>query len=218
MSDVVILLPGDFDETNEKFEVTRKQASECNLIKSMLEEDDGQEVPEIPLHEVQTSMMEKLIEFLKHHENDPVKIPELPLAPKVTMEELFDVWDVAFLTSQIYNGKVLNYDKFLKWYHMANYIDHPGLFCLLVSKMSITVANQEPEENYEMLGIQEPEFDEAKMHRDDPNNQWLFELTEKAEREIEKKKVASVVIHGPVVTVEEAGFQEDAANETDPEE
>ena len=56
----------------------RNVAIMSGLIKEMIPEDEEEEA-DLPLPNVKKEILERVIEFLKHHENDPMPKIEKPL-------------------------------------------------------------------------------------------------------------------------------------------
>jgi hypothetical protein len=142
----VILLPGsDIPEGKEKIEVTRKEACMSELMKSMLaDDDDPNEVPEIPLLEVSYETLTKVVEFLRKHASDPMKEIPRPI-PTNNLTEMVGEWDANFVK--------LEQEPLFKLILAANYLDIPSLLDLGICQIACMVKGKEPEEVKKMFNI-----------------------------------------------------------------
>jgi S-phase kinase-associated protein 1 len=166
-NDKVILIPGSDNQDNVKVEITRKAAYMSELMKSMLaDDDDPSEVPEIPLLEVSKDILDKVVEFLNRHKDDPMKEISKPIQTNNLVEIVGD-WDANFID--------LEQEKLFKVILAANYLDIPSLLDLGICKIACMVKGKEPDEVKKMFNIEldiTPE--EEKMVRE--ANPWIFEV------------------------------------------
>jgi S-phase kinase-associated protein 1 len=61
-------------QDGDSFEVPRSVAYMSELVKTMIaDEQDDEEVQEIPLPNVKSTVLSKVIEFCSHHHNNPMQ-------------------------------------------------------------------------------------------------------------------------------------------------
>merc|ERR1719231_1511967 len=82
----------------EQITVPKKVAQMSVLVKEMTdEEDDDDSGPQsIPLPNVKAAILHKVIEFCKHHENEPMQEIDKPLRSQ-NMHEVVSDWDAKFV-------------------------------------------------------------------------------------------------------------------------
>jgi len=70
-----------------------KIATKSELVKTMIDEDedDTDEVQEVPLPNVKSSVLTKVIEFLKHDDAEPMNEIDKPLKSS-NMSEVVQTW------------------------------------------------------------------------------------------------------------------------------
>merc|ERR1711951_163258 len=86
---------GGLDEDGTEFEVPRKAAMMCNLVKSILEGDAN--AKKIPIKKVRGDILDLIVQYLKHHNG---KKPEEIAKPirSVKMERIVaDKWDAEYI-------------------------------------------------------------------------------------------------------------------------
>jgi S-phase kinase-associated protein 1 len=64
----IILVSGD----NEEFQVSKKVAEMSMLAKSMITEDEGDEDKRVPLPNVKSNILSKVIDYCKHYIDEPM--------------------------------------------------------------------------------------------------------------------------------------------------
>lgn len=74
----------------EKFEVPKKTAVQSELVKTMAEGD--KEESEIPLPNVKASVLRKVVEYMRYHQDNPARDIEKPLK-SANMTEVVSQWD-----------------------------------------------------------------------------------------------------------------------------
>jgi S-phase kinase-associated protein 1 len=105
------------------FEVPRKVAEMSELVKTMVEGD--REATDIPLHNVKSQVLAKVVEYMRYHNEQPAKEIEKPLKSS-NMTEVVSQWDAEFVDVE----QILLFEMILA----ANYMDVKPL---LVSNMYI---------------------------------------------------------------------------------
>lgn len=129
----VILVPPD----GQRVEVPRNVAEMSVLIKEMLADDEDEESPEIPLPNVNKDILDKVIEFCKHHVNDPMPDIEKPLKSNI-MSEVVPEWDANFIE--------VEQSMLFAIILAANYLDLPNLLDLSCAKVASMIKGKSPEE------------------------------------------------------------------------
>ncbi|ORY31212.1 SconCp [Naematelia encephala] len=90
--DTVILQTSD----EEQFTVEKKVAERSSLIKSMLEDLPTQEAI-IPLPNVSSSVLSKVLEYCDHHKNDPLPPPDADADDSRRKTSDIGEWDAKFI-------------------------------------------------------------------------------------------------------------------------
>jgi len=153
----IVLLVSNEDE---KFEVHVDVACSSELIKTQIygDEEGGKE---IPLPNVKTHVLIKVIEFLSHHHNNPMK--DIPKPIKGKFEEAVDKWDLDFINQE--------YELIFELILAANYLDIKSLLDLSCAKISGIIFGKTPDQIREIFGIEQPFTpEEEKFIRDE--NKW----------------------------------------------
>jgi S-phase kinase-associated protein 1 len=130
---MVVLVPPD----GQKVEVARNVAEMSVLIREMLADDEEEDSPEIPLPNVQKDILDKVIEFCKHHVNDPMPEIEKPLKSN-NMSEVVPEWDAGFID--------VEQPTLFAIILAANYLDLPALLDLSCAKVASMIKGKTPEE------------------------------------------------------------------------
>ena len=147
----------------EKFPVSEKAVRRSLLIKGII--DDYPDDPEVPLHNVKSSILTKIIAYLeKYAETEPKEI-ERPL-PSNNYNECVDSWDYQYIDIEL--------DVIFELILAANYMDIKPLMELASSKVASIIKGKSPEEIRKVFNIQNdftPE-EEAQIREE---NQWCME-------------------------------------------
>lgn len=160
----------------ESFEVSGKVAIMSELVKTMIVTDDGDdedgsegsseaEDHEIPLPNVKSEVLGKVIEFCKYHVDRPMREIEKPLK-SAKMEQVVDDWDAKFVDIE----QELLFELILA----ANYMDIKSLLDLTCAKVASMIKGKSPEEIRQTFNIVNdftPE-EEAKVREE---NKWCEE-------------------------------------------
>ena len=158
-------------QEGDKFDIPKKVAIMSELVKTMItteDEDENEEDnnQEIPLINMKSKVLGKVIEFCKYHtENGPMKDIEKPLKSP-NMEEVVDEWDASYI----------NVDQELLFEIIlgANYMDIKSLLDLSCAKVASMIKGKSPEEirkTFNIVNDFTPE--EEKQVRDE--NKWCEE-------------------------------------------
>jgi len=140
-SEVKGLDDGDSNETlklvsqeDEKFTVPKKVAMMSELVKTMAEGD--KEENEIPLPNVKSSVLKKVVEYMKYHADNPAKEIEKPLK-SANMAEVVSQWDADFVD--------VDQEVLFELILAANYMDIKPLLDLTCAKVASMIKGKTPE-------------------------------------------------------------------------
>jgi len=168
--DVKGLDDGDGDEAlklvsqeSEKFPVPRKVALMSELIKTMAEGD--QDEKEIPLPNVKSSVLKKVVQYMTYHVDNPPKEIEKPLKSQ-NMAEVVTQWDADFVD--------VEQETLFELILAANYMDIKPLLDLTCAKVASMIKGKTPEQIRKCFNIQNdftPEEEEAVR----AENKWAEE-------------------------------------------
>lgn len=150
-------------QEGETFKVARKVAMQSELIKTMWEGDKDE--TEIPLPNVKTAILKKVIEYMRYHATNPAKDIEKPLK-SANMREVVSEWDADFV-------EVIQ-ETLFELILAANYMDIKPLLDLTCAKVASMIKGKSPEEIRKRFNIQNdftPEEEEAVM----AENKWAEE-------------------------------------------
>lgn len=146
-----------------KFEVRKKVAIMSELVKTMAEGD--KEENEIPLPNVKSEVLQKVIQYMKYHADVPPKEIEKPLK-SANMIEVVSQWDADFVDVE----QALLFELILA----ANYMDIKPLLDLTCAKVASMIKGKTPEQIRKTFDIQNdftPEEEEAVR----AENKWAEE-------------------------------------------
>jgi len=161
----------------EKFEIAYEVAIMSELVKTMIGDEgkdgDGDsgtgssehEEQEIPLPNVSSKVLAKVIQFCKQHVKEPMAEIEKPLKSE-KMEEVVGKWDADYVNIE----QELLFELILA----ANYMDIKSLLDLTCAKVASMIKGKTPAEIRQTFNIASdftPE-EEIKVRQDNP---WLEE-------------------------------------------
>ncbi|KAF0765788.1 hypothetical protein AaE_002967 [Aphanomyces astaci] len=144
----------------ESFEVSVDVAKNSRLIHEQVEED-ADEGQEIPLPNVKTNVLIKVIEFLNYHHTTPMKDIPKPITTK--FEDVVEKWDLDFIDQP--------YEMIFELILAANYLYIKALLELACAKVSGIIFGKTPDQIRDIFGIEQPFTpEEEKFIRDE--NKW----------------------------------------------
>jgi len=148
--ETIVLISND-EPNPQRFEITKKAASLCNLIKSILDGDAS--AKEIPIKKVRGDILALIVEYLKRHNGKkPAEIAK-PIR-SVKMEKIVeDKWDADFINKM---SKKVIFQVILG----ANYMDLPSLLHLGCAKIATLIKGKSPEEIKNILSDESNEVPE----------------------------------------------------------
>lgn len=147
----------------EKYQISEKAARRSQLIKGII--DDYPDDPEVPLHNVKSHILQRIITYLEYYKDNEPREIERPL-PSNNFNECVDAWDFQFIDQEL--------DVIFEVILAANYMDIKPLMELASSKVASIIKGKNPEEIRKTFNIQNdftPE-EEAQIREE---NQWCME-------------------------------------------
>ena len=156
-------------QEGDSFDVSVKVAKMSELIKTMISEDaeenENEEGQEIPLPNVKSSVLTKVIEFCRHYSEDPMNEIEKPLK-SANMQEVVQEWFANFVKIE----QELLFELILA----ANYMDIKPLLDLTCATVASMIKGKTPEEirkTFNIVNDFTPE-EEAQVREE---NKWCEE-------------------------------------------
>ncbi|KAH7484375.1 hypothetical protein PRIC1_003684 [Phytophthora ramorum] len=129
----------------DSFEVSRSVAAMSELVKTLISDDaDDDEVQEIPLPNVKSPVLSKVIEFCSQHHNSPMREIEKPLK-SADMHDVVSDWDANFVDIE----QEILFELILA----ANYMDIKSLLDLACAKVASMIKGKTPQEIRETFNI-----------------------------------------------------------------
>ena len=125
------------------FEVDVVSAGMSTLIQNMIE--DGGADEEIPLPNVKSAILAKIVEYCKHHKDSPPEEIAKPLKSSNLLECGVSEWDVAFVN--------IEQEILLELITSANYLDIKPLLDLTCAKVASMIKGKTPEEIRKQFNI-----------------------------------------------------------------
>lgn len=161
------------DEVRGSFvEIRKSAASSSKLITSMTIEDDCVDIDEdedysVPLLEVSRVILLKVVEFLEHTENDPMKSIEVPLKTN-KIEDVVGEFHAKFVND-------MDQETLFRVLLAADYLEIASLSGLTTCKIACMMKGVEVEEIKQIFNIEgNITAEEEKTVRD--ANPWIFDL------------------------------------------
>jgi len=151
-------------QEKEKYSVPKKVAVMSELVKTMAEGDKEEKV--IPLPNVKGAVLKKVVEWMKHHVDNPAKEIEKPLKSANLAECVSDAWDAEFVD--------VDQELLVELILAANYMDIKPLLDLTCAKVASMIKGKTPEQIRKTFNIQNdftPEEEEAVRQE----NKWAEE-------------------------------------------
>eukprot|EP00567_Pseudictyota_dubia_P007778 CAMPEP_0197451936 /NCGR_PEP_ID=MMETSP1175-20131217/30601_1 /TAXON_ID=1003142 /ORGANISM="Triceratium dubium, Strain CCMP147" /LENGTH=168 /DNA_ID=CAMNT_0042984813 /DNA_START=150 /DNA_END=656 /DNA_ORIENTATION=+ len=158
--EMVILVSND----GEKFPVEKRVAQMSELVTTVTE-DEGSNDP-IPLPDVKSSVLQKVLEFCKHHVDSPMPTIEKPLKSAELSECGVPDWDTKFVQ--------VDQELLFELILAANYLDIKPLLDLSCAKVASMIKGKTPEEirkTFNIVNDFTPE-EEAQVREE---NKWCEE-------------------------------------------
>eukprot|EP01038_Epipyxis_sp_PR26KG_P008840 gene8840-11931_t len=132
-------------QEGESFDVPLSVAKSSELVKSMVDEElDEEEAQEIPLPNVKSSILAKVIEFAQYHKREPMNEIEKPLK-SANMAEVVQEWYANFI--------MVEQEVLFELILAANYMDIKPLLDLTCATVASLIKGKSPEEIRKQFNI-----------------------------------------------------------------
>ncbi|RSH81188.1 uncharacterized protein EHS24_008625 [Apiotrichum porosum] len=140
--DQVVLVTSD----EETYTVERKVAERSNLIKSMIEDLPGQSDEPIPLPNVSSSVLTKVLEYCDHHKNEPLPAADSNDADDARRKASeIGEWDAKFIQ--------VDQEMLFEIILAANYLDIKPLLDVGCKTVANMIKGKTPEEIRKLFNI-----------------------------------------------------------------
>jgi len=146
---------------NEQFEVERAVAERSGLISSLLADTGSTDAP-IPLLQVSSNILQKILEWCEHHKNDP-KQPTEEIDESRKRSTEINEWDQKFLA--------VDQEMMFELILASNYLDIKPLLDAGCKTIANLIKGKQPEEIRKTFNIKNdftPE-EEAQIRKE---NEW----------------------------------------------
>jgi len=137
-------------QDGQEYELDRKAAFISKLVKTSVETDST--ASEVPIPSAKSNILEKIVEYMRHHNGDEPPIIEKPLRSKIMKDVCKDKWDADFIDKIGENRQEL-YDLILA----ANYMDIKSLLHLGCAKVASLIKGQPLEKIKDILAVNQKE-------------------------------------------------------------
>lgn len=117
----------------DHFRVAQVVAIQSKLVQTTVEGD--KESTHVPLHQVSTATLARVVEYMNHHHNNPAAAIPKPLR-SAAIEEAVSEWDAKFIK--------LTVDELFELVLAANYLDCPPLLELACAKIASMIKGKTP--------------------------------------------------------------------------
>lgn len=132
------------------FEVKRSHFMMCGMLKGILEatrdddDDDENSSITVPISNVESHVLEKVIKYCDHHWNNLAKPIKKPL--KESFDSVVTAWDNSYINVEP--------SLIIELTMAANYLDIKGLLNLTCAKIAMIMKNKTTEQLREIFGIE----------------------------------------------------------------
>lgn len=130
-------------QENESFQAPLEELRLSKLIDTMCEDEDGLE---IPLPNVPSKFLKKIIEFCVHYKQEPLAPIEKPLKSN-DLAKIIPVWYSEFID--------MPQDELFDLILATNYMDIKELLDLSCAKVASMIKGRKPEEIRKLFNIKE---------------------------------------------------------------
>jgi len=141
-------------QEGKAFEIQREVAMMSALVKTMYEGDKQQ--TSIPLQNVKSAILEKVINYMQFHHKNPAKEIDKPLKSS-NMREVVGEWDATFVDD-------CDQECLFELILASNYMDIKPLLDLACAKVASMIKGKSPEEirrRFNIVNDFTPEEEEA---------------------------------------------------------
>lgn len=149
----------------ETFDVQLNVAKLSELVKTMIDDDAGDEAQEIPLPNVKSTILALVVEFIRHHAAEPMNEIEKPLK-SANMAEVVQEWYAGFVS--------VDQEILFELILAANYMDIKPLLDLTCATVASMIKGKTPEEIRKTFNITN-DFTPAEEAQVREENKWCEE-------------------------------------------
>ena len=170
-----VLVAADSAGDAGKFRISKPAMLQSELLRSIVESSDAEEddaeaeaEEEVPLPNVKSRELAKIVEFCEHHVDHEVKEIPKPL-PDGNFDQYVTEWDAAFV------ARIPQHEELFELIEAAHYMDLKTLMELGAAKVASMIRGKTPEEIRELFNIENdftPE-EEAQIREE---NRWCEEI------------------------------------------
>jgi len=134
-------------QEGESFEISPENVIISELVKTMIDEEkDEEEIQEIPLPAVKSTILAKIVEFMNHYKTEPMTEITKPIKSN-NMSEVVQEWYANFVN--------VEQEVLFELILAANFMDIHPLLDLTCAKVASMVKGKEPEEIRHIFKITE---------------------------------------------------------------
>mmetsp|Transcript_38084 Transcript_38084/g.50187 ORF Transcript_38084/g.50187 Transcript_38084/m.50187 type:complete len:236 (+) Transcript_38084:120-827(+) len=176
-------------QDGDNFTVPRKVVEISELIRTMIDEslDEDAEPQEIPLPNMKSNVLAKVIEFCKHYAVEKMaKIPE-PIKYGLQVADVVQDWYGEFVDKLDKNHE---YEMLFELILAANYLDIKPLLDITCATVGLMIMNKTPDQIRERFDIEE-EFTPELYNQLLQENKWSTEPPVERPKPGEKKLIFS---------------------------
>jgi S-phase kinase-associated protein 1 len=153
-------------QEGDSFALPLEIAMMSELVKTMIEEEEEcDDVQEIPLPNVKTVVLSKVMEFMKHYKEDPMTEIEKPLK-SANMKEVVQEWYSDFIS--------VEQEVLFELILAANYMDIKALLDLTCATVASMITGKTPDEIKKIFNIT-VDFTPKEEHQVREENKWCEE-------------------------------------------
>ncbi|TRM62577.1 Skp1 family, dimerization domain-containing protein [Schizophyllum amplum] len=140
---MVLLVTSD----NEQFNTEKEIVERSVLIKNMLEGACGESEQPIPLPNVSSSVLKKVLEYCEHHRGEPLPTPDTDQSQDETRKRTTDIseWDQKFIN--------VDQEMLFEIILAANYLDIKPLLDVGCKTVANMIKGKTPEEIRKLFNI-----------------------------------------------------------------
>lgn len=146
---------------NQVFTVNARSIILSSLIQDMIEENED-EMPRIPVPNVEGKTLEKVIEYCNYHYDKPIEEIEKPL--KGDVNDYICEWDKKFLEMEQH--------VLIDVIMASNYLNIKSLLDLTCAKIASMIRGKSPQQIRDIFGI-ENDFTKEEEEQVIEENKWL---------------------------------------------
>ncbi|KAF9366658.1 MAG: Skp1 family, dimerization domain-containing protein [Benniella sp.] len=139
MSASIVLTSSD----GKSFKVDKEVAERSILIKNMIE-DVGESDSPIPLPNVSSNVLQKVIDYCDHHRNDPIQVTDETDDPRKRSNDI-EEWDLKFMQ--------VDQEMLFEIILAANYLDIKPLLDVGCKTVANLIKGKTPEEIRKLFNI-----------------------------------------------------------------